>query len=117
MSKILRFAFDGPQDQDEVEADMALAIFAAECIHGRPRVRMETRYLFSPDGKSCAMELAGDAGEDAARVFAGLVSARFGEGAVRISNYQDQGLSGPGTSPNDRRPWGTAAGEVLNHGS
>ena len=85
MSKILRFAFDETPDQEAVESDMALAIFAAECIHGRPRVRMETRYLVGPDGKSCAMELSGDAGEAAARVFAGLVSARFGEAAVRIS--------------------------------
>jgi hypothetical protein len=91
MSKILRFAFNGTQDQESVEADMALAIFAAECIHGRPRVRMETRYLVSPDGKSCAMELTGDAGEAAARVFAGLVSARFGEGGVSISHYQGLG--------------------------
>jgi hypothetical protein len=89
MSKILRFAFEGSLDQEAVESDMALAIFAAECIHGRPRVCMETRYLFSPDGKSCAMELAGDAGEAAARVFAGLASARFGEAAVRISTGQD----------------------------
>jgi hypothetical protein len=93
MSKILRFAFEGPQDQGVVEADMALAIFAAECIHGRPRVRMETRYLLSPDGKSCAMELAGDAGEAAARVFAGLVSARLGEEGVSISHCQGQGNS------------------------
>jgi hypothetical protein len=107
MSKILRFAFNGPQDQESIESDMALAIFAAECIHGSPRVRMETRYLLSPDGKFCAMELAGDAGEAAARVFAGLISARFGEGGVSISHYQGPGdlakTVGPGTTPQQER--------------
>lgn len=85
MGRILRFAFEHEQGQEGVEADLALAIFAAECIHGRPQVRMETRYLVNPDGKACVIAVSGVAGEAAARVFAGLVSARFGEGAVSIN--------------------------------
>jgi len=50
MSKILKFAFQGETGPEEIESDMALAIFAAECLHGRPRVCMETRYLISPGG-------------------------------------------------------------------
>ncbi len=85
MAKVLRFAFDNEQDREGLEADIALAIFAAECIHGRPRVRLETRYLVSPDGSSCVIEVGGSAGEAAARVFAGLAIARFGESAVRVN--------------------------------
>ena len=59
MTKVLRFSLRGEQDQQAVEADLALAIFAAECIHGRPRVRLETRYLVSLGGQICVMEISG----------------------------------------------------------
>lgn len=49
MGKILRFVFNRRgEDQERVEGDMALGIFGAKCMHGRPRVRMETRYMISP---------------------------------------------------------------------
>jgi len=92
MSKILKFVFQGEQGLEDVEADLALAIFAAECLHGRPRVRLETRYLVGPGGQTCVMEVLGPAGESAAQVFAGLATARFGEEAVSISHYEERQL-------------------------
>jgi hypothetical protein len=92
MNKILRFTFQGDQDQEELQADFALAIFAAECLHGRPRVRLETRYLVDPGGQTCIMEVSGSAGESAAQVFAGLAAARFGEEAVSISHFEEKEL-------------------------
>ena len=92
MGKILRFTFRAEPDPKGIEADLALAIFTAECLHGRPQVRMEARYLVSPGGQTCVIEISGPAGESAARVFAGLATARFGEEAVSISQYRDQPL-------------------------
>jgi hypothetical protein len=92
MSKILRFTFCQEQGREEVEGDLALAIFAAECIHGRPRVRLETRYLVGAGGQTCVMEVSGPAGESAAQVFTGLATARFGEEAVSIAHHQEQPL-------------------------
>lgn len=85
MSHVLRFEFSSRPDRDAVEADLAVAIFAAECVHGRPGVRMEARYLVSEDGRSCALEVLGAAGETAARIFTGLAAARFGEDGFRVS--------------------------------
>ena len=90
MNKILRFTFYVEPDPADIEADLVLAIFAAECLHGRPRVRLETRYLVAPDGQSCVLEISGLAGESAAQVFAGLVTARFGEEGMSISQHQEQ---------------------------
>ena len=90
MSEILKFAFRGEQDPDEIEADLALAVFAAECIYGRPQVRLETRYLVGLGGRSCVMKISGTAGESAARVFTGLATARHGEEAISISRHQEQ---------------------------
>jgi hypothetical protein len=90
MKKILRFTFQGEQGLEDIKADLALAIFAAECLHVRPRVRLETRYLVGPGGQACVMEVSGPAGESVAQVFAGLIAARLGEEAVSISYHQEQ---------------------------
>ncbi len=83
MSQMLRFKFS-EADRETVEADVALAIFAAECVYGRPRVRMEASYLVDGDGRACVLEISGEAGESVARVFAGLCAARLGEESYSI---------------------------------
>ncbi len=88
MNKILRFTFYAEPDPEDIEADLALAIFAAECLHGRPRVRLETRYLVGPEGHTCVMEVTGPAGESVAQEFAGLATARVGKEAVSIGTCQ-----------------------------
>jgi hypothetical protein len=84
MSKLLRFSFKEGETRETVEADIALAIFAAECVYGRPRVRMETSYLVEGTGKACVVDVSGEAGEAAARVFAGLAAARVGENSYTV---------------------------------
>lgn len=84
MPELVRFEFTREGDAKAIEADLSLAILCAECIHGRPRVRMEISYAVDPGGRSCVLETAGEAGEAAARVFAGLLSTRLGEQAYRV---------------------------------
>ena len=83
MSQVLRFKFK-EVSRETVEADVALAIFAAECVYGRPRVRMEASYLIDDDGAACVLQVDGEAGESAARVFAGLCAARLGEESYSV---------------------------------
>jgi hypothetical protein len=84
MGKLLRFSFKEGETRESVEADIALAIFTAECVYGRPRVRMETSYLVDEGGKTCVVEVCGEAGETAARIFAGLAAARLGEHGYEV---------------------------------
>ena len=84
MGNVLRFAFPEGGEKEDVEADIALAIFTAECVYGRPRVRMEASYLVDDDGKSCVIDVGGESGEAAARVFTGLTAARVGEEAFSV---------------------------------
>ena len=56
MNQVLRFKFS-EADRETVEGDVALAIFAAECVYGRPRVRLETSYLVDDDGGACVLEI------------------------------------------------------------
>ena len=45
MSEILWFQFPEPRNFEGVDSDACLAIFAAECVHGRPKTRLEVSYL------------------------------------------------------------------------
>jgi len=81
---ILRFTFSEGLDTGAVEGDMALAIFAAECVYGRPRVRMETAYLVDEGRRACVVDVRGEAGEAAVRVFTGLTAARLGDTAFVV---------------------------------
>ena len=82
----IAYSADGNHNDpdDWIASPVALAIFAAECVYGRPRVRMETSYLVAQDGKSCVLQVAGESGEAAARIFSGLAAVRCGEAGFQI---------------------------------
>lgn len=98
MKTLLRFSFDAP-DQAVLEADLALAIFAAECVYGKPRVRMETSYLVDATGRTCVIDVGGEAGEAAARVFAGLAALRVGEDRFTVRRLSENATSAATASP------------------
>jgi hypothetical protein len=89
MSEIIRFAFPEESDYEEVEGDMALALFTSECIHGRPRTRLEVSYFVSTSGRRCLLSVRGPAGESALQVFAGLCEERFGEDGFSIERVSE----------------------------
>ncbi len=88
MDTLVRFSLPDKADAETVEADMALAIFAAECVYGRPRVRMEASYLVDEGGKVCVVQVSGAAGEAAVRVFTGLAGVRFGEDGFSVRRLE-----------------------------
>jgi hypothetical protein len=84
MTEKILFQFPNVEDASAIEDDLALAIFAAQCVHGRPQTRLQVRYLVTDDGDEGAVEIDGPAGEMALRVFLGLCAARFGEDGFLI---------------------------------
>jgi hypothetical protein len=94
MSEIIRFQFPECAVRDEVEGDACLAIFSAECLHGRPQTLLEASYLVSLDGRCLVLQVRGVAGETAARVFIGLCGKRFGEAGFRVERVEP-GKQGP----------------------
>ena len=83
MANILPFEFGRPTDIEALEDHVVLALFAAECVYGKPRTRMEASYLVDEDGESCVLRADRDAGEAAARIFTGL-AARLGDAAFKV---------------------------------
>lgn len=84
MSEVLRYSFPEGSDRAEVEHDVALAVFVAECIYGRPQTRLDVSYYLPGSGRRCALAVHGPAGESVARVFTGLCGERFGEGGFTV---------------------------------
>jgi hypothetical protein len=83
---LLRFRFASPSDATAVEDDLRLALFAAECLYGSARLRLEAAYLVRCDGATCVIESRGEAAEAAARVFAGLSAMRVGEAGFSVEH-------------------------------
>jgi hypothetical protein len=89
MTRVLRFRFPEDAEPREVENDVCLAIFTAECLYGRPRTRLEVSYLFDADGSQCVIDNRGPAGEMAVHVFVGLCGERFGEAGYEVEPVRD----------------------------
>lgn len=111
MHTTLRFGFTEGNDREGIEADMALAIFAAECVYGRPRVRMEASYLVDDEGRTCVVDVAGESGQAVARVFAGLTAVRVGEEAFTVrrlpesmATFSAEGSASRGQGCEEPRP-------------
>ena len=83
MNERMTFRFPEP-DYEGTETDIGLALFTAECIHGRPKTRLEAAYWLRNDGQQAVFDVRGPAGETALRVLVGLLGARFGEDGYTV---------------------------------
>lgn len=87
MPVVCRFKFPEGLDKESIEAKLALAIVATECIFGQARVRINAAYCISPksvtpDGKKgpqIAIDVSTEVGEHIAQVFTGLMIRQLGE--------------------------------------
>ncbi len=97
MTKMWRFEFShGGGTRTEIEDDVSLAIFAAECLYGRARMQIETSYLFPSGGKVCLFRADGQAGDAAARIFAGLSAAHHGNHGFRVRRIEGEAATSGG---------------------
>jgi hypothetical protein len=62
-----------------IEEHLATAIFTAECIFGRPRVRLSARYCLDDSRSRCVVDVTDAVGEHVAQVLVGCFTRDFGE--------------------------------------
>lgn len=99
---LLRFRFTPPSEVVAVEDDLRLALFAAECLYGAARLRLEAAYLVRCDGATCVIESRGESADAAARVFAGLSVMRVGEAGFSVEHVAADPLPAAPTSADSR---------------
>ena len=99
MAAVCRFRFADGTSRETVEAQLALAIVAAECAFGPAQVRMGGGYSLSSaakDGSSMeeirvAIDVSTDVGEHIAQVFTGLMLRQLDEDEFTVERVDAQG--------------------------
>ena len=79
MPVVCRFKFPENIGKDIIESQLALAIVAAECNYGQPRVRINAAYCVSKKTPQVAIDISSEVGEHIARIFTGLMIRQLGE--------------------------------------
>jgi hypothetical protein len=81
---VYRYTFGPDVPHAEVEATMALAVVAAEGLHGEARLRLEVAHTIESLPATAVVEVRGRAGQDLNRLFIGFLTREFGPDGVRI---------------------------------
>lgn len=79
MPTVCRFKFPESLAKEVIESQLALAVIAAECNFGQPRVRINAAYCLSRETPQVAIDISSEVGEHIARVFTGLMIRQLGE--------------------------------------
>ena len=91
MADVCRFKFPEDLGRENVEAQLALAIIAAECTFGQPRVRISAAYCFSKERPELVIDVGTEVGEHIAQVFAGLLTRQVGEDRFTVDRVTKNG--------------------------
>ena len=89
MPVVCRFKFSRGKDRETIEEHLALAVIAAECTFGKPRVRISAAYCLSKDKPHLVIDISTEVGELIAQVFTGLVMRELGEEAFVVERMTD----------------------------
>jgi len=97
MPAVCRFKFPEGLDREIIETQLALAIIAAECTFGQPKVRISAAYCVSPGSSDAkkkpqvAIDVSTEVGEHIAQVFTGLMIRQLGEDKFTVDRVTGKG--------------------------
>lgn len=103
-----KYRFDESVPAQELEDTFMLAMLAVESLHGRSRVRMESRFNLDKARRTCVIDASTDVGSDLARIFTGFATKEYGERSVLIERTQPSGCacaSSIAQRPPPKRGW------------
>ena len=79
MRTVCKFKFPDGTDHQTIESQIALAITAAECTYGHPKVRISASYHIAPNRPEVVIDVSTEVGEHIAQTFTGLIIRQIGE--------------------------------------
>lgn len=89
LSLPVQFQFDQGVSLIDVEMSLHLAMFAAEGLYGRARVRLEAKYTFNQQDHTLAVDMRTEVGAAIVRLFTGLLLREYGEDAFEIDRQPE----------------------------
>lgn len=93
MDGVYRFHFKDNIAAREIEDRLCWAVFNAESLFGKPRVRLDASLYFDESNKSCVIDKSTDVGRHIAQVFTSLISKEFGEESFQVERLpQKEGV-------------------------
>jgi hypothetical protein len=99
-SEVYRYTFAERVSVDELEDSLALAVLAAESIHGEAQVRLDAAHFLDPQGRACVLDAATSVGRDLNRLFAGFLTREFGPDAFTVHRVADRTARSPTPAAN-----------------
>lgn len=76
---IYRYRFSDAVEMLEITDTLLLAVTAAEALHGRAQVNLDSDFELNEEKRTCHIDASSDVGRDIARVFVEYLSHEIGE--------------------------------------
>lgn len=96
MKALCNFKFPNHIKRAFIEESIAQAIFNAECVFGKPRVRVSgVAYYISEEGPQCIIDVSSEVGEHVAQVFTGIMINALGEEKFQVRRIEGETIAAP----------------------
>ena len=93
MKALCNFKFPEHIKRVFIEESIAQAIFNAECVFGKPRVRVSgVAYYISEEGR-CIIDVSSEVGEHVAQVFTGIMINAIGEEKFQVRRIEGEPIT------------------------
>lgn len=84
MPEVYRFQFNDDVPAREIEDAIFWAVFNAESVFGKAKVRLDADFYLDRRKKVIVINKATDVGQHIAQVFTSLATRKFGEKAFKV---------------------------------
>ncbi len=82
---IYEYRFVGTTPMRDVRDTLLLSVIAAEALHGRSEVNLDAKFRLDEKRRICEVGADNPVGQDIAKIFTGLLTKEFGEGAFKVA--------------------------------
>jgi hypothetical protein len=97
MKTLCNFKFREHTTRQFIEESITQAIFNAECVFGKPRVRVSgVGYYIPDDGSRCLIDVSTEVGEHVAQVFTGIMINTLGEEKFQVKRIESEPVTPAG---------------------
>jgi hypothetical protein len=97
MKTLCNFKFREHTTRQFIEESITQAIFNAECVFGKPRVRVSgVGYYIPDDGSRCLIDVSTEVGEHVAQVFTGIMINTLGEEKFQVKRIEGEPVTPAG---------------------